>query len=207
MNGSMLCPGYPGVERRRHPVLPYSGQERRSSISIGHGLDNADLYLPHAASGDTEAFARLFDHSVDKIFMYIYYVVGDRSVAEHLTAQVFLKAWRRLQQGPRVESSLLALLYRLTCDLAADYRRLQLGLEAKQRPDSIASGLAMENEYLAALNQLGDEQRRVLVLRFLVGYSTDQVAQILGAQPSAIQSIQSRGLDRLVRILGKGAEK
>ncbi len=204
MNGSTLCPGYTGVERRRNLVLPYSGRERRSSITNGHWSDDEDPHLRHATSGDRQAFARLFDRSIDKVYQYIYYIVGDRLVAEDLTAQVFGQVWRRLQQEPHIQSSLLALLYQLARDATAEYRRLVIGLEWNHKTDPIASTLAVENEYLAALNELGDEQRQVLVLRFLIGYNTEQVAQILGQLPSAIQSLQHGGLDRLASIIGKG---
>jgi RNA polymerase sigma-70 factor (ECF subfamily) len=207
MNGSTLYPGYPGIERRRHHVLPYFGEERRSSTPSSRGLGDEAFLLRRAVSGDREAFARLFDRFIDPVYKYVYFNVGDQSLAEQLTARVFMSAWQQLQRETRVQPPLGAWLYRLAHTAIAEQRHVETVSE--YRGDDGRGDLtpSAEKEPVRALAQLGDEQRQVLVLRFLVGCTTEQVAQILGRPAAAIRSLQHRGLSGLGGILGKGAEK
>lgn len=53
----------------------------------------------------------------------------------------------------------------------------------------------------AALQRLPDQQRDALLLRFVSGYSTDEIAPLLNKTPAAVYSLQSRVLVRLRRSL------
>ncbi len=207
MNGSTLYPGYPGIERRRHHVLPYFGEERRSSIPYGRGFYDEAFLLRRAGTGDHEAFAKLFDRFIDPVYKYIYFNVGDQSLAEQLTARVFMSAWQQLQQDTRAQSPFAGWLYRLAHTAIAEQRHAEAVSEYQGYKGRGELTPSAEKEPFRALAQLGDEQRQVLVLRFLVGCTTEQVAQILGKPLAAIRSLQYRGLSGLGGILGKGAEK
>jgi len=59
---------------------------------------------PLAAAGDQEAFGRVFDRHADLIYRFVRRRTGDGDLAEDVTAQVFLEAWRQrgkvqLRQG------------------------------------------------------------------------------------------------------------
>jgi RNA polymerase sigma-70 factor (ECF subfamily) len=132
--------------------------------------------------------------------------VGRRSVAEQLTAQVFMSAWRGLQQNTHAKLSFRTWLYRLARHGVADFREVPTP-PAHQGDGQEEPGLSLQKEPVSALAQLADDQRQVLILRFLVGYNTEQVAEILGKQPAAIRTLQHGALDGLGAILRKGAEK
>lgn len=205
MNGFASYSGYSGIERRRHTVFPYFGEERRSSVRNNRALDDEAFLMERAATGDREAFVRLYDRFVDQVFKYVYFNVGRRSVAEQLTAEVFLSAQRELQQTGPARPSFGTWLYRLARDAVASYREIStLAPGDKGREESKRS---LQKETVGALEQLADEQRQVIILRFLVGYTTEQVAEILGKQPAVIRTLQHRGLGGLGAILRKGAEK
>ncbi len=207
MNGSTLSSGYPGIERRRRHVLPYFGEERRSSVPPGRGLDDEAFLFQRAVAGDQKAFAKLFDRFIDPVYKYIYFNVGNQSLAEQLTARVFMSAWQRLRQGTRVQLSPGAWFYRLAHIAIAEHSHVEIASEYRGNDGHGEATPSAEKEPLTALAQLGDEQRQVLVLRFMVGCTTEQIAQILGKQPAAIRSLQYHGLNGLGGILGKGAEK
>ncbi len=206
MNGSTLYPGYSGIERRRHKVPPYFGEERRSSTGDSRALNDEAFLLRRAATGDREAFVRLYDRFVDQVFRYVYFNVGDRSIAEQLTSRVFMSAWRGLQREAQAELSFGSWLFRLAHNTVADYGKVSTP-PAQEDDGRDESRLVLQKEPVSALARLDDDQRQVVILRFLVGYNTEQVAQILGKQPAAIRTLQHRGLDGLGVILRKGAEK
>ena len=64
-----------------------------------------------------------------------------------------------------------------------------------------ASG-SLDPDLLAALEQLTDEQREVLVLRFVADLPLRDVARVLGKRAGAVKMLQQRGLERLAAELG-----
>jgi RNA polymerase sigma-70 factor (ECF subfamily) len=57
-------------------------------------------------------------------------------------------------------------------------------------------------EVIAGLNQLTEEQRAVVLYRFVLGYSTEDTARLLEKQPNAVRGLQFRALTSLARHLG-----
>jgi len=63
-------------------------------------------------------------------------------------------------------------------------------------------GIQLEYEELArTLNDLTDEQRQVIQLRFLAEMSIQEVAQKLGRTEGSVKALQHRGLQSLARRL------
>jgi len=54
-----------------------------------------------------------------------------------------------------------------------------------------------------ALNHLTDDQQQVMVLKFIEGYETEEIAKILGKSTGAVRAIQFRGLTALKDMFGK----
>ena len=59
-------------------------------------------------------------------------------------------------------------------------------------------------ELYAAMNRLGDEQREVLLLRFMEGFDVRTVAKMIGKKPGAVRVIQHRAVQALREILSPG---
>ena len=105
-------------------IITYKGAQRRGSAVRPVGpLDEERMLVLRAAKHDPEAFARLYDRFVDKIYKYIYYKVGAKSDAEDLTAQVFLKAWEAIGKYRVTERPFSAWLYRIAHNLVVDHFR------------------------------------------------------------------------------------
>jgi RNA polymerase sigma-70 factor (ECF subfamily) len=52
--------------------------------------------VQRAKSGDSEAFARLYDAYIERVYRYIYFRLSDDTATEDIVSQVFLKAWENL---------------------------------------------------------------------------------------------------------------
>ena len=63
----------------------------------------------------------------------------------------------------------------------------------------------MEADALRLLDALSDDQRDVLLLRILIGFSIAETARVLGKRPGAVKSLQLRGLAALRKQLVEGA--
>lgn len=173
--------------------------------------------VERASARDRQAFAQLYDRFVDKIYKYIYYKVGSSSEAEDLTAQTFLKAWEAIGGYQWTERPFSAWLYRIAHNLVVDYFRTRRettnlddlpSLEERGASLEEVTELHLTAQVLQrAIRHLTADQQQVILLRFLEGYSTEQVAQLMGKQPGAVRTLQHRALVGLSFVFRKGLEK
>src|ERR671931_914594 len=171
--------------------------------SVGQEDDRA--LAVKASKGDVEAFGRLYDRHVDAVYRYIYYRVRDDAEAEDLTSDVFMRA---LKAMPRYEprQAFLAWLYRIARNAVIDRARRakkQVSYEdalEHPTPDQIVDPddqilERAENSALrAALSKLTPLQQEVVVLRFLEGFSTQEIARIVGKREGTVRGIQFRAI-------------
>jgi RNA polymerase sigma-70 factor (ECF subfamily) len=207
---------YAEGERRTQTTPAYRGKERRSHGRANIGEERA--LVQRAIRHDREAFAQLYDRFVEKIFRYIYYKVGTRAEAEDLTAQVFMKAWEAIGHYQWMDRPFAAWLYRIAHNNVVDYFRMRRDVSSLDEMPFIEEENAASLEELTqqhmtadvlrrAISRLTQDQQRVIILRFLEGYSTEQVAQILDKQPGAVRTLQHRALAGLSNIFRKGSER
>lgn len=171
-----------------------------------------------ASQRDAEAFACLYDLYVDRIYKYIYYKVGNVAEAEDLTAQVFLKAWEAVGDYEWREIPFSAWLFRIAHNLVVDYHRARREMvpierpegrpplpiqDEEVRPEQALQEIMIARKLQEAIAQLTEEQQEVIILRFLEGYSTAEVARIMGKKPGAIRGLQFRGLTTLREMFGR----
>jgi RNA polymerase sigma-70 factor (ECF subfamily) len=174
----------------------------------------ADL-TARARAGDADAFGQLYELHVDRVYRYVAYRVKTEHEAEDLTEQVFLKAWEAM---PRYEDRGLpfrAWLFRLAHNLVIDHYRVRrsdvslnelLDSDQSYEPSGPDPQVEVEarldaDEVRLAVRRLGEEQRQVVLLRFVEGLSHSEVADILGKTEGATRAIQHRALGALARAL------
>ena len=76
-------------------VLSLSKEEGNLQENRNGGVSpDVDWLVGRAVEGDAEAFGKLYDMYVDRVYRHVYYRVGNVTDAEDLTQQVFLKAWQ-----------------------------------------------------------------------------------------------------------------
>ena len=168
--------------------------------------------VEQAKSGDAEAFGQVYDACVDRVYRFIFFRVSDVPTAEDLTSQVFLKAWRNLGRY-RPSGPILAWLYTIARNTVIDHYRT-----AKQTvPLEEAAPVAVQNDTLddqvefqfemeslqKSLQYLTDEQREVVILKFVAEYDTDQIARKMGKSEGAVRALQMRALQALAKIMKK----
>jgi RNA polymerase sigma-70 factor, ECF subfamily len=169
--------------------------------------------VDRAKSGDSDAFAELYDHYLDTIFRYIYYRVGSKQLAEDLTSDTFVRALRRIGsftwQGRDFGAWLVTIARNLVVDHFKSSRfRLEVTtgemLDADEVQDG-PEGAVMEAFTNAALidavKRLNPQQQECLVLRFLQGLSVAETAKIMGKNEGAIKTLQYRAVRTLASLL------
>ena len=166
-----------------------------------------------AAAGDADAFARLYDRHLDRIYRHIYYRVGNQSDAEDLTQQVFMQAWRAIGRYKQTESPFLAWLFTIAHNVVVSfYRRarseqyLEFDVADEHRsesPEHVAESSEQQLAVRRAILRLRPEQQQVVLLRFVENLSHGEVAAALGKSETAVRVMQHRALQELRRVLGQ----
>ena len=162
-----------------------------------------------AKGGDADAFGHLYEAYLDKIYRYIYFRVTDEQMAEDLISQVFTKAWENLDRYQPSGRPFIAWLYTIAHNTVIDHYRTRKDTVPIENTISLASDaptpheqaeLHFEAENLrAALQTLTPEQQQVVVLKFIAGMSTDEIAAQLRKSAGAIRALQMRALQALAK--------
>jgi RNA polymerase sigma-70 factor, ECF subfamily len=166
-----------------------------------------------AKAGDAEAFGHLYETYLDRIYRYIYFRVTDEQTAEDLISQVFTKAWENLDRYQPSGRPFIAWLYTIAHNTVIDHYRTRKDTVAIENTVSLASDapspheeveLHFEAENLrAALRTLTPEQQQVVVLKFISGLTTDEIASQLHKSAGAIRALQMRALQALSKQMQK----
>jgi RNA polymerase sigma-70 factor (ECF subfamily) len=153
-----------------------------------------------AQRGSEDAVAQLFTRHWPSAYRAAFLVTGDRAAAEDIAQEAFLAALRAL---PRFDlrRPLRPWLHRIVVNRAIDFSRAR-ALRSELSADAAREAAAPEHaplggEVVAALMQLGPEQRAVVVLRYLLEYTPGEIGRLLDLPRGTVNSRLRRGLDAL----------
>lgn len=159
-----------------------------------------------AKRGDHDAFARLVDGSVDRLYTVANLILRDVDRAQDAVQEALVSAWRDLP-SLRDADAWDAWLYRLTvwaCYRHARRDRRRSVIELQAMPDAAsthvpdhASPIVDRGLLDRELARLQVDQRAVIVTHFYLGYPISEVAEILGLPVGTVKSRLNRGLQAL----------
>ena len=174
--------------------------------------ETLDRLVEKAREGDSEAFAAIFDAYAVPIHRFIASRVNRPTDAEDLTQLVFVKA---LEALPRYETRGVPFggwLFRLARNAIIDQvrtRRDHLPLVAaitrESDDDGPEASAALRDDFervAAALEDLTEDQREVIELRFFAGLSVLETAIAMDRQEGTVRGLQFRAIAALRRSLG-----
>ncbi len=175
-----------------------------------------EKHLVHQAkSGDANAFAQLYDICVEHVYRYIYFRVANDIVAESVTVRVFFKAWEQLDRYQAFGSSFIVWLYSIARNQVIAYYHTHK--KSIEQDNSFA--LPADSRYLGeevqdmfdlqamrdGLQFLTEEEQQILILKFVVGLPTKNIAQIMTKREDDILVSQICALQTLARYLKEKA--
>jgi len=176
---------------------------------VGRPLDESDL-IGRAKRGDTHAYEELVYAHQGIAFRTAYLIVGNAADAEDAAQDGFVKAWRalgRFREGAPFRPWLLQIVANEARNRRRSAgRRAHLALraateqpsgDAAPSPEASLLSAEMRGALLAAVNELPEDQRVVIALRFFAGLSEHEVAEALSLPEGTVKSRSARALDRL----------
>src|SRR5688500_2239409 len=181
-------------------------------------MDDLELLWEYERSGDSHAFARVAERYVDLVYSAALRQVRDPHLAQDVTQAVLIilmnKAWR-LPAGTVVAAWLLKVTRYTAIDaLKLQGRRRHHEQRAAQRPGEALHPPGGETTEAVkwddvaplvdeALMKLHAADRDVVVLRYLLGKSTQEIAWVLGIAEDAARQRISRAMTKLRAVLAR----
>ncbi|MEQ1507596.1 MAG: sigma-70 family RNA polymerase sigma factor [Myxococcota bacterium] len=178
--------------------------------------------------GDRSAFGEIVRRYKDRVFTLCVRWMGDREIAEDVAQDVFLALFRSLG-GFRGDAQLSTWVYRVVinhCKNRRLYRRRRHHeshepLEGEPTDDGPTRQLAHDGPgtdaplhadeasavLQAALDQLDEEQRQIIVLREVQDLSYEEIADLLELPRGTVKSRLHRARAELAVVLGRRYNK
>lgn len=206
------------AERKRAPAQ--TGMDSSSPPYTSPPLEPADQeqrLVEQARRGDASAIEAIYRRHYDRVYRYVFFRLGSDAAAEDVSSQVFVAMVGGLKHFEWQGKPFIAWLYAIAHKQVAYYLRRNgraetVNLEelAERAADTAGPYAGAEQreqraDLAAALRQLPDSQREVIVLRYLLSLSLAETAAALGKSEGAIKQLQLRGLAGMRGILSQGA--
>jgi RNA polymerase sigma-70 factor, ECF subfamily len=181
-------------------------------------LADEDL-MPLIAERDPEAFEVFYDRHGGAAYSLAYRIVGDRTGAEDVTQEAFLSIWRSGARYDRARGSVRAWTLGIVRNRAIDMLRKESGrspklaaggkelLErhaAEELTDTEAVRRETAREVRGAIEELPDDQSRVIQLAYFGGFSHSEIAEMLNEPLGTIKGRMRLGMDKIRATLAEG---
>ncbi|MEM7127472.1 MAG: RNA polymerase sigma factor [Chloroflexota bacterium] len=175
-----------------------------------------DLIRRAQEQADSDAFDGLYQLYADRVFRYLLARLHNPDNAEEVTSQVFLRLIEKIDRytiAPKDNVAIFsAWLYRMSHNKMIDHIRKQkrsryIDLEyIEQIPERSQIVDKVEHQIdfemlLQKLQLLNEQQRQVILFRFVEGLNIAETAQVMQKSEGAIKALQHRALENLKRFI------
>ncbi len=181
--------------------------------------NDLSLLISQASSGNTDAFESIVRRFERRVLTTALRLLGNLEDAQDAAQEVFLKTHRHLGRFDQ-ERKFEPWLYRVTVNVCRDtWRRQKTGTAMRlEMPEQIADSQAMGNPHrrlraeeekqllYRALATLPDKERSAIVLRDVEGFSTAEVADILGSSEVTVRSQVSKARVKIKKAIERMPE-
>jgi len=175
-------------------------------------MENDVELLALAKRLDKEALIKIFDLYSVPIYRYALRLCNDPVTADQVVGDVFAKLLDQFSSGKGPNTNLRSYLFEIAYhqvinELRFFHRNILLEEPQFITSDAIVSFLSLEDQLLskqmllAIQNDLTADQRHVIILRFLEGFSLKETALILGKTIGNIKVIQNRAMAMLRMVI------
>jgi RNA polymerase sigma-70 factor, ECF subfamily len=191
-----------------------------SDVSRARAIANAEVRFVM----DEEAFRGFYDRNARGVWAYLSRVTGDRQMADDLLQEAFYRFLRAASTAPagqeRFDSDAHRRnsLYRIATNLATDARRRSFTRPAASVTGDDVERLAGQGssggdhgadaerrtDVNRAMSQLRPRDRAMLWMAYAEGASHDEIAGVIGVQPTSMKLLLFRARRRMAKLLGGG---
>lgn len=170
--------------------------------------------LIKAGEGDLKSIEEICAGTWEPLYRFIYYKVQNREEAEDITQETYVKAISYIKKGNTKIDKFSGFLKTVSLNVIRDkWRKKQRQGSVVNFEDISPEETALEDSteesaqrelIKSALNELKEDQRKVVELRILKGYSVAETARIMNKNESTVRVLQYRALKHLAAVLENG---
>ena len=190
-----------------------TGSEPEQKGRLSRESQAEERRLVEAAQREPARFIELYDAYFHAVYAYVARRVRHRDETEDLTAEVFRRALQSLPRFKWTGAPFGAWLFRIASNMIADRAKAAARegkLASEDSAPSPAAGITTGSEQQTDLeecerraelfqlvDELADDQRRVVLMRFAEDKSIGEIASALGRSEGAVKQLQFRALENL----------
>src|SRR5919107_454905 len=153
----------------------------RAGLHSSPQMNSLETPIERARRGDHDAFRQLFDRYSRPVISFVYDMVGDRALAEDLTQETFVRAYRHLG-ALREEGKFSTWLFSIAKNVAREHLR--------------------SGERRAAKVELDDDKRLVFALKIFQQRSYEEIVEITGFSLPKVKTDLHRARAEMRRRIG-----
>jgi len=199
-------------------AIPGFGSRVAAKTKVDYENTPEGLLVRRAQAGDEAAFREIVERYQAKVFSIIHGIVRQRNDVEDIAQQVFAKVYVSVRNFD-FRSSLITWIYKITVNECFDYlrkrkvrklvyesdlsedevRRVENTEPSLGRPIAADSSLAQRDYVLKLLARVSEEERALLLLKEVEGYSVEELAAKTGMNENTIKVKLFRARQKLVK--------
>ena len=155
-------------------------------------------------------FLEVYEKYSDDIFRYCYYRVFDREKAKDLVQESYCRTWKYIAEGNNVEN-IRAFVYRTARNMIIDESRkkkhmslndiMEKGFSPKIDEREATNNHFDYKEAIEVINSLDKKYKDVIIMKYVQGLPTKEIALITGETEDNIYVRVHRGLEKVKEIL------
>lgn len=184
----------------------------KAGIFVYHNNESDETLIQAVKEGDPEAFGPLIERHKIAIYRLVYRMVHNRDDAEDLVQEIFIKAYKGIKSF-KPGYKFLPWLSRIAVNHTLNFIKKEKKVEVqplewvanyndgKNNPAEIVKQKILKEKVLAAMEQLPNEYRIVLLLRVEEGLSYEEIGQALNIPRGTVMSRLARARQRLKELL------
>lgn len=178
------------------------------------------ILLQRAKKGSAGAFEKLVQTYERGIYALCLRMTGNHEDAQDMTQETLIRAWQHIRKFDG-QAAFYTWLYRIAVNVCLDELRRRKrrrivsmenvpqnsdGIPEKETPEMVAQNAELGDVLKQLLLRLNEEQRLVVILRDVQGFSYEQIAQMLSLNLNTVKSRISRGRQNLRDWIGQNTE-
>jgi RNA polymerase sigma-70 factor (ECF subfamily) len=199
-------------------ALPAIGSKAAVRTRVDYQNTQEGALVRRAQSGDETAFQELVEKYQSKVFSIIHGIVRQRNDVEDIAQQVFAKVFFSIRNFD-FRSSLITWIYKITVNECFDYlrkkkvrklvyesdlsedevRRVENTEPSVDRAPSADTTLARRDYVLKLMSRVSEEERALLMLKEVEGYSVEELADMMSMNENTIKVKLFRARQKLVK--------
>ena len=176
------------------------------------GITEKLLLLKIQDKKDPEAFAKLYDQYVEKVFRFVRFKVDNKEEAEDITSEVFLKVWSYLIENTEVKiTSFAGLVYKTARNNVIDFYRArgqrkeveldpEMPIGAEDKNYNVVANNQEVEQILRTIKKLKQEYQEMILLKYVDELTTSEIAEILGKSNMTVRVTLHRATKKLKEL-------